>query len=91
MTLLTESEFHHLLSPAHPRDMHASCPHCGKIAIQRYDGEQVVPELGDESSKADLGSAFLYTCGACESTYLTSWVAGIWGPEDILKVLDRRA
>jgi hypothetical protein len=89
--LLSESEFHHLLTPTHPRDMHASCPQCGKIAMQHYDGEQVIPEPGNETRGAPLGSALMHTCGACESSYFRGWVAGIWGPEDILRIIDRRS
>ena len=93
MTLLTDSDFHALITAsAHPRDMTCTCPQCGKVCFQRYDAEQVVPEPGDEDADtADLGAALQYTCGECQSTYNASWVAGPWLEKDLLRVIDRRA
>ena len=76
---LTVAEFHELLADkAHPRDMTATCPQCGKIAFQKYDAEQIVPEPGTgDDDTAQLGAALQYHCGACGSTYSRAWVAGL--------------
>ena len=87
MTLLTDSDFHALITAsAHPRDMTCTCPQCGTVAFQQYEAEQVLPEPDTD----ELGAALLYTCGSCQSTYSRAWIAGVWREEDLLRVLDRR-
>jgi hypothetical protein len=90
---LTVAEFHKLMAEkAHPRDMTATCPQCGKIAFQKYDAEQIVPEPGTgDDDTAQLGAALQYTCAACQQTYSRSWVAGAWQEDDLLRVIDRRS